>query len=133
MELSIRDARILEEKLDQLLKLGFEIENFGGTSFIIRSVPALLINSNWEEFLSDLIPVLEDEDDLSTDGAMDKLLTVMACHGAIRAGHRMSDLEMSQLIEQLEKMDIPTNCPHGRPVIKKFSFSEIEKMFKRIV
>ncbi len=133
LELSIKDTRILEGKLEQLLKLGFEIENFGGTSFIIRSVPAVLVNSDWEEFLSDLIPVLEDEDDLSTDGAMDKLLTVMACHGAIRAGHRMSDLEITQLIEQLEKMDIPSNCPHGRPVFKKFNYSEIEKMFKRIV
>jgi len=133
MELSVKDARILEEKLDQLLKLGFEIENFGGTSFIIRSVPAALINSNWEEFLSDLIPVLDDEDDLTSDKAMDKLLTVMACHGAIRAGHRMSDMEITELIEQLEKMDLPTNCPHGRPVFKKFSYWEIEKMFKRIV
>jgi DNA mismatch repair protein MutL len=133
MELSVKDTRILEEKLEQLLKLGFEIENFGGNSFIIRSVPAILINSNWEEFLSDLIPVLEEDGDLSTDKAMDRLLNVMACHGAIRAGHKMSDMEINKLMEQLDEMDIPSNCPHGRPVYKKFSFSEIEKMFKRIV
>lgn len=133
LELSLKDAGILEKKVDQLLKLGFEIENFGGTSFLIRSVPAALINSDWEEFLSDLIPVLEEEDDLTTDKAMDKLLTVMACHGAIRAGHRMSDTEIAEMIEQLEKLDLPTNCPHGRPVFRKFSYREIEKMFKRIV
>jgi DNA mismatch repair protein MutL len=57
----------------------------------------------------------------------------MACHGAIRAGKRLSFQEMSQLLEQLERMGLPTNCPHGRPVFKKFSFYEIEKMFKRVV
>ena len=57
----------------------------------------------------------------------------MACHGAIRAGQRMSKEEMGKLIEQLEKMDLPTNCPHGRPISKRFDFYEIEKMFKRVV
>jgi DNA mismatch repair protein MutL len=133
IELSIRDARILESKLEQLTNLGFEIENFGGNSFLIRAVPAILVNSDWENFLKDLIPVLEGEDDLTNDRAMDKLLTVMACHGAIRAGHSMSNQEMTLLIEQLRKLDLPANCPHGRPVFKRFSYYEIEKMFKRIV
>jgi DNA mismatch repair protein MutL len=132
-ELSIKDARVLESKLDQLNNLGFEIENFGGNSFLIRSVPAILVNSDWENFLRDLIPVLEEENDLTNDRAMDKLLTVMACHGAIRAGHTMTHHEMTLLIEQLQKLDLATNCPHGRPVFKKFSYTEIEKMFKRIV
>ena len=133
LELSLKDARILEAKLDQLINLGFEIENFGGNSFLIRAVPAILVNSDWESFLRDLIPVLEEEDDLTNDKAMDKLLTVMACHGAIRAGYSMTHQEMSLLVEQLSKLEMATNCPHGRPVFKKFSYSEIEKMFKRIV
>ena len=132
-ELSIKDARILDGKLDQLKTLGFEIENFGGNSFLIRAVPAILVNSDWENFLRELIPVLEEEDDLTNDRAMDKLLTVMACHGAIRAGHSMTRQEMSLLVEQLQKLELSTNCPHGRPVFKRFSYSEIEKMFKRIV
>lgn len=132
-ELSIKDARVLESKLDQLNNLGFEIENFGGNSFLLRSVPAILVNSDWENFLRDLILVLEEENDLTNDRAMDKLLTVMACHGAIRAGHIMTHQEMTLLIEQLQKLDLATNCPHGRPVFKKFSYTEIERMFKRIV
>ena len=77
--------------------------------------------------------MLEEEDDLSSEKAMDKLLTVMACHGAIRAGKRMSHEEMTLLLSQLDEMDLPTNCPHGRPILKKFSYYEIEKMFKRVV
>ena len=77
--------------------------------------------------------MLAEEDDLSKDKAMDKLLTVMACHGAIRAGKRLSQQEMISLVSQLQEMDLPTNCPHGRPILKRFSFYEIEKMFKRVI
>jgi DNA mismatch repair protein MutL len=132
IELSNRDARILEEKLEQINNLGFEIEHFGGNSFLIRAVPAILVNSDWQNFLKDLIPVLHEEDDLTTTGAMDKLLTIMACHGAIRAGQRMTEKEISILLTQLQQLDLATNCPHGRPVYKKISYTELEKMFKRI-
>jgi DNA mismatch repair protein MutL len=57
----------------------------------------------------------------------------MACHGAIRAGQRMSREEMDMLLTQLDDMVLPTNCPHGRPVFRKFGYYEIEKMFKRVV
>ena len=132
-ELSLKDARVLDSKLEPLQRLGFEIENFGGNSFLIRAVPAILVNSDWESFLRDLIPVLEEEDDLTNDRAMDKLLTVMACHGAIRAGQSMTRQEMSLLVEQLQKLELAANCPHGRPVLRRFSYYEIEKMFKRVV
>lgn len=133
LEVSLNEGRIIQQRLDQLVKLGLELEHFGGNTFLLRSVPSSLLEAQWEKFIFDLIPVLEEEDDLSTEKAMDKLLTVMACHGAIRAGKRMSLEEMNLLLSQLEEMDLPTNCPHGRPILKKFSYYEIEKMFKRVV
>jgi len=133
LEFSLREGRIIEEKLGQLTQLGLELEHFGGNTFLLRSVPSILVNAQWEGFLFDLIPVLEEESDLNKDKAMDKLLTVMACHGAIRAGKGLSQQEMTALINQLQEMDLPTNCPHGRPIFKRFSFYEIEKMFKRVV
>jgi DNA mismatch repair protein MutL len=133
LEVTLNEARIIQQKLDQLVKLGFELEHFGGSTFLLRSAPSSLIDAPWENFLHDLILVLEEEEDLSSDKAMDKLLTVMACHGALRAGKRMSHEEMTLLLHQLKEMDLPTNCPHGRPILKKFSYYEIEKMFKRIV
>jgi len=71
--------------------------------------------------------------DISSDRILDGLLTLMSCHGAIRAGQRLSQKEMSLLLSQLEEMNLSTNCPHGRPIIKTFSYYEIEKMFKRTV
>lgn len=133
LELSLKEGRIVEEKLDQLAGLGFELEFFGGSTFLLRSVPSALVHMDWESFLLDLIPVLEEESDLTSEKALDRMLTVMSCHGAIRAGKRMSREEMALLLKQLEKTDLPTNCPHGRPVLKKFTYYEIEKMFKRIV
>ena len=109
------------------------MEPFGGTTFLLRAVPSILIDRDWESFLRDLIPVLEEERSISSEKALDKILTVISCHGAIRAGKKMSQSEMTLLIEQLEKMDLPTNCPHGRPIYRQFSYEEIEKMFKRIV
>jgi DNA mismatch repair protein MutL len=133
LEFSLNEGRVIEEKTHQLNQLGVELEHFGGSTFLLRSVPTLLVDAEWEGFLLDLVPVLEEEEDLSNDKAMDKFLTVMACHGAIRAGKRLSQQEMISLISQLQKMDLPTNCPHGRPIFRQFSYYEIEKMFKRVV
>jgi DNA mismatch repair protein MutL len=133
LEVSLKEGRMLETKLGQLARLGLELEHFGGSTFLLRSVPSILVDVQWKNFLLDLIPVLEEETPLTNDRAMDKLLTVMACHGAIRAGKRMSREEMNLLLNQLEKMDLPTHCPHGRPIFRKFTQYELEKMFKRVV
>jgi DNA mismatch repair protein MutL len=98
----------------------------------LRSVPAILKNVQWDAFLSELITELEN-DKLDDDIVLDKALTVMACHGAIRAGHPMTHEEIGHLLSELEDMEIPTTCPHGRPIFKHFTYYEIEKMFKRVV
>ena len=133
LEFSLKDGRVIMKRLDHLARLGLEIEHFGGSTFLLRSVPFLLVNVQWDDFLLELIPVLEDEGDLTNDRGLDRLLTIMACHGAIRASKRLSQEEMSRLLDQLEEMDLPTHCPHGRPIFKKFNYYEIEKMFKRVV
>jgi DNA mismatch repair protein MutL len=133
LELSLKEGRVVLKNLDQLVKMGLELEHFGGNTFLLRSAPSILLSVNWDDFLRDLIPLLEEEGDITHDRALDKLLTIMACHGAIRAGQRLSQREMARLLDQLEEAELSTNCPHGRPVLKKFSYGEIEKMFKRIV
>jgi len=79
------------------------------------------------------MPLLEEGGDLGTQTVLDGFLTVMACHGAVRAGQHLSHEEMEQLMKQLFGTDLPTNCPHGRPTLRKLSFGELEKMFKRVV
>ena len=133
LELSLKESNVILGRLDQLESLGLVLDHFGGNTFMLRSIPSVLVDAQWDQFLLDLIPIMESEDDLTSEQALDKLWTVMACHSAIRAGQSMSDSEMIRLIDQLEQMDLPTNCPHGRPIFKLFSYGEIEKMFKRIV
>jgi len=132
LELSMKETRIALEKAHHLSRFGIELDHFGGNTFLLRSHPALLKNIQWDSFLSELMTRLE-EGELEDDTILDKLLTVMACHGAVRAGHHMAHEEMVHLLSQLEEMDLPTNCPHGRPIFKHFTYYEIEKMFKRVV
>ncbi|MBN1850542.1 MAG: DNA mismatch repair endonuclease MutL [Deltaproteobacteria bacterium] len=133
LEFSLKETQTVIAKVHQLENLGLFVEHFGGQTFLVRSIPSMLVNTEWEQFFRDLVPILETEEDLSSDDALDKLWTVMACHSAVRAGQVMSHQEMDRLVEQLEQMDLPTNCPHGRPVFKMFTFGEIEKMFKRVI
>jgi DNA mismatch repair protein MutL len=133
IEASLKDGRVLEENMDQLAQLGFELDHFGGSTFLLRSAPAALGNAQWETLISDLIPALQNNSPSSIEQTMDDILIVMACHGAVRARQSLSQREITLLLEELDNLDVPTNCPHGRPIFKKIIYPEIEKMFKRIV
>jgi DNA mismatch repair protein MutL len=65
--------------------------------------------------------------------AVDESLIIMACHGAIRARERLSDEQMKTLLKQLDGLENPTHCPHGRPIFIHYSLRQIEKDFKRVV
>jgi DNA mismatch repair protein MutL len=119
--------------MGELSQLGIALEHFGGGTFMVRSVPSLLVDVHWESFLREVLPLLEEQGNVKGDQMVERLLALMACHGAIRAGQRLSKEEMVSLVEQLDEVEVPTNCPHGRPVFKRLSFYEIEKMFRRVV
>jgi DNA mismatch repair protein MutL len=132
LELSQKEQRVVLEKGDQLNRFGIELDHFGGNTFLLRSFPAVLGKVEWDSFFSELLAELTDEA-LEEEGFLDNVLKVMACHGAVRAGYQMSDEEIGHLLNQLNETEIPTNCPHGRPISKRFTYYEIEKMFKRVV
>ncbi len=131
-ELSSGEKRILEQKGGVLWKLGIQLEHFGGSTFILRTVPVMLDRLNWKEFLPELIASL-DEVGFDEERVFEAAIATMACHGAIRAQDTVTDSEISALLSRLRKADMPGNCPHGRPVFKLISFREIEKMFRRVV
>ncbi len=132
LTLSAKDKTIALERKDELCTFGVDLGHFGGDTFILRAVPAMLQDVNWEIFVSELLTELAEGQPGNT-AIMEKAITVMACHGAIRAGQRMSYQEMEGLIKELNDMAIPTNCPHGRPISRQLSYTELEKMFKRTV
>ena len=133
LEMTVKETRVLLQKGPELSDFGIEIDHFGGNTFLLRSAPAILCkNVQWDSFISELISELE-EGDLDKEAILDKVLTLMACHSAIRAGYRMAYEEMTRLISRLTEMDLPTNCPHGRPTFRRLTYYELEKMFKRVV
>jgi DNA mismatch repair protein MutL len=102
-------------------------------------VPALLSERDYAAALLDILEVLRSPGDdapaAERPGGMppvlDRLLTVMACHGAIRAHQRLQDEEMRALLRDLGRTAMPFTCPHGRPVLLNVALSEIEKKFLR--
>jgi DNA mismatch repair protein MutL len=134
LELTHREAHILDSLLKDLREMGVEIEPFGGRTYILRSVPEILAGKPVKPMVMELIEKV-DELGLASGlhGAVDACLMIMACHGAIRAKERLSDEEMKTLLRQLDTLDNPTHCPHGRPTLIRQSLRQIEKDFKRIV
>ena len=131
-ELSGGEKRVLDQKGGVLQKVGIELEHFGGNTFILRSVPSMLQQADWREFIPELIASL-DEVGFDEERIFDAAIASMACHGAIKARDSLTDSEVSSLVSRLRDAGIPENCPHGRPVFKLITFREIERMFKRVI
>jgi DNA mismatch repair protein MutL len=133
VEFSPSESRTIMKKMEELSQLGITLDHFGGGTFVVRSVPNILVDIHWEPLLRELLPLLEEQGPVTGDQVVERFLALMACHGAIRAGQRLSKEEMISLVERLDEVEVPTNCPHGRPVFKRLSFYEIEKMFRRVL
>ncbi len=135
LELGHRDADILAGILSGLSELGFKIEPFGGTCFLIRAVPGLVETKNIKELVTDLMELASEAcaPSLPKHKWLDACLISMACHSAVRANHKLHHAEMVKLLEDLEKCDNPMHCPHGRPTMISFDKNDMEKLFKRVV
>ena len=131
IELSAKESTIALENAQRLAELGIELEHFGGNTFLLRSYPAVLDTVNWNSLIPELLLELK-KDTRVREILFDKILSIMACHSAIRAKHKMAREEMTDLVRRLGMANLPTNCPHGRPVFKEITYTELEKMFKRI-
>lgn len=132
LNLGHREALILEHKLDDFRALGFEIESFGKDSFIVRSIPAIIVDKNYEQVLKDMI---EELTELTITRRLlvrrEALITTSACKMAIKAGDKLSHEEMVRLISDLKHTSNPYLCPHGRPIVVCLSNHDLDKMFGR--
>ena len=131
-EVDFREKDSLQQHLPDLLKFGFEVEPFGGNSFALQGIPALLKDVDSVELLRDVAAELgQHSASHLIEDAVDRLLILMACHGMVRANQSLMRPEMLALLRELDQVDFKTHCPHGRPVMKRLVLTEIEKMFKR--
>jgi DNA mismatch repair protein MutL len=130
IELSPREEETLRASKEFLAEFGFTIEPFGNRSYVIRTIPALMVRANIIEIISALLDSLAIKE--SSNPWEEKITQSLACHGAIRAGQQLSNEEMRELIKQLEQTKQPRSCPHGRPTMIHLSSHQLEKEFGRI-
>ena len=117
------------DNLSLLQEFGFECEDFGGGTVLIREVPADILAADAAVTLEELAQKLT-LGRADPEGARDELLHTMACKSAIKAGMTTDATELAALVEKVQSGEI-LYCPHGRPVKYKLSKYDIEKMFKR--
>ena len=128
LEVTPQQDEILHANAADLLDFGFKIEPFGERTYLVRTVPAVLRDGDW---LSALREILDSSRDKMTD-IEDDILKSLACHSAVRAGKKLSDDEMRELVRQLEQVNLPNTCPHGRPTMLHLTIGQMEKEFGRV-
>ncbi|MFN3532536.1 MAG: DNA mismatch repair endonuclease MutL [Candidatus Brocadia sp.] len=133
VELSPKDFFNIVSLQESLRGLGVEVEEFGQRTIAIRAFPQLLRRLSGKEFIESLLAGLSDDDYLKgRDNILDKIISIMACKGAIKAGQRLEPQEIEELLKMKKSINAYTNnCPHGRPTTLYFSLDELQKQFKR--
>ncbi|TNF50688.1 MAG: DNA mismatch repair endonuclease MutL, partial [Deltaproteobacteria bacterium] len=132
LELEHREAAVLAEHLDDFARFGFEVEAFGGRSFTVKSVPALVADVDVERLVRDLAAELNEIGRAAhLDNEIERVLAVLACHSMVRANQALSQSEMQQLLHDLAAIEFGSCCPHGRPIMHRLSKREVEKLFHR--
>jgi DNA mismatch repair protein MutL len=129
VELSPAQGDTLKSHQESLENYGFQFEPFGDGSYLLRAVPAIFGSGDPAKSLLDVLDMTAFEGLVRQKE--DVTAASIACHGAIRAGKSLTELEMAALLEQLEATPNPHTCPHGRPTMVHFSSTHMEREFGR--
>jgi DNA mismatch repair protein MutL len=129
LELTPRQHAAMAEHVEALTELGFEIEPFGGETFLLRAVPAALERGDIGQAVTEILDELAEEGTGET--REETALISVVCHSAVRAGQTLSMEEMRDLVRQLEETNLPHTCPHGRPTMIHLSAEQLAREFGR--
>jgi len=131
-ELTDSQADALKSNAELVEKLGIELVPFGPKTYAVQAFPTLLAKVAPLDFVQDLIDLLDRKDITSEpERLLDEVLNMAACKAAIKAGQKLNDSEIEQLLADKEATESASHCPHGRPTTIKFTISDLEKQFKR--
>ena len=129
VELSKEDMALALDNLEELERLGFDCEDFGGNTLLVRELPADMNPGDLTAVMEELVENLRAGRD--PEEKREAMFRTMACKSAIRGGEETSPRELRALIDRVQSGEV-RYCPHGRPVAAKFSKLDIEKLFKRV-
>ena len=133
LSLDARETEMLEKYREQIERLGYEVEHFGGKEYMISAIPDNLYKIDMKDLFIEMLDDFSDMTGRETPDLILEKVASMSCKAAVKGNEELSSAEMDELIEELLTLDNPYNCPHGRPTIISMSKYEIEKKFKRIV
>jgi len=132
LDLSYAEADTMQSLLPELEKVGFRIEPFGGATYVVKSIPAILSNKAVQDLLMEMIEKVTEVGIVhGLEKTMEECLILMACHETVRGNQKLTMTEMRALLEELDRCKNPNNCPHGRPVWISWSVRFLEKSFRR--
>jgi DNA mismatch repair protein MutL len=133
MELSPRQLVTFEHIADELRANGFEAELMGARSVAIQAAPAGITSTDAEKLLFEILDgVARENQSVSIDSLQAKIAASTSCHAAIKVNTPLDITKMEWLLGELAKTEYPMSCPHGRPVVLRYSVRDIERAFKRI-
>ena len=132
IETSFREAAALADNQEGLTRLGFELEAFGGNTWLLKGTPRILAHADAVRVLRDILEELQSlgKTRVFAD-LLEDLLARVACHSVVRGSHALSRAEVVSLFASMDATDFSSNCPHGRPVLQRLSLADIERLFKR--
>ena len=133
MSLDAREVEMLEKYRNQIERLGYEVEHFGGKEYMISAIPDNLFKVDMKDLFIEMLDDFSNLTGRETPELILEKVASMSCKAAVKGNDEISYAEMDALIEELLTLDNPYNCPHGRPTIISMSRYEIEKKFKRII
>lgn len=133
ISLTAGEVQVVKEYGDIFAGLGFEIEEFGGNEYALRSVPSDLYGCMEKEMFEEVLDEMAEKGVCGNLTVVEEKLASMACKAAVKGNYAISRQEMEELLSQLLTLENPYTCPHGRPTIISMSKYEIEKKFKRIL
>ena len=133
VELNPRQLVIFEQIGDELHANGFEAELMGARSVAIQAAPAGITSGDAEKLLYEILDGIARENQaISIDSLQAKIAASTSCHAAIKVNTPLDHTKMEWLLGELAKTEYPMSCPHGRPIVLRYSVREIERAFKRI-
>ena len=124
---------VFGEISDELRRNGFEVERFGAKTVAVKTAPAGVQPTQVEKMLLELLDQFQKEEQaLNLEKIRGRIAASIACHAAIKINMPLEQNKMEWLLQELAKTECPMSCPHGRPVVLRYSVKEIQRAFKRI-
>ena len=130
--LTPKEFDAVKQSTEYFSKIGFDFEEFGDDSFLIRSIPAIIDFDSAKDIFTFLAGKLADGNTRSAGEIFDRAIYTAACKAAIKAGNRFTTEDNKFIIKEIFENDAVLYCPHGRPVLVEFTKERIEKMFGRL-